>query len=962
MKKKINVILAIVVMFIILSFVFPNYSYAFDGGKLLEPVFQLLVGICDAIIDIFQKVLLGTDGDALINVDRSADLIAEVLGFLAAAVVVIGSVALAVILAAPTAGSSVVALIAIGASAATMSIGAAVITYFGVSIITAQMLPTSFYLPFIVISPENILQNKISLFDVNFFEHVDTSSFEFNAGSIANDLHNLISQWYYTLRTIAIVGFMLILLYFGIRILISSMATDKAKYKKIFGDWLVSFCLLFVIHYIMIFSMQTVNAFTGIVSTLVQKNGVEYFEIQDDKVYDFMNENLESINTEEIENILPDEAPTPIDGGEEYSTLYMKDGKKTVRFPVDNFMNQARLKMQLVDENQNPTYETISWSIIYIMLTIFTIKFVFVYLKRVVYIAFLILVSPMVVLTYSLDKVRDGQAQGFNMWLKEYLYNLAIQPFHLLLYIVFVSSAMSLASNNPIYVLVVLGFMTQAEKILRRMFNFEKASTPGVLSGALGTGLAMTAMQKMFGRGHHNNENYSTSNKDSNENTGNNRIREQNVDETLNSGEEPQTNAENTNDENGESVRQRMLDTFDENYGTDEYDSAEREAMARELNADNNEGIDYTDEEYADLLRDLGYEDDEIDAMIKARNGENIETEDTESAEGIDIQQSANEQPTDSSEARNRAEVVNAISQTRRNKNQRAKFKLGRAMKGAARHYVQTRGKAWSDKVRNTSILKSGAKMALGGAAALTAGTAGVLLGAANGSTDEAIRNAGTAGAVAYKGASSRINPKTDKDLRDSFLQAGYGDDYKKYKQEVQAREIKANLDNRTVLENELGWDRDEINKFFEETMDQYIDEGVKTLDDMIIGEKLKIDGIAATTKQAVGIMYLGQQIGTDTRGLTKKKREEWAETIISKSPTMSRVQTKMKDIQHHYDNEIKKIKEMNLSKVEEQKRISRVQAKRDADKELTELTRQIRTVQTETFNKLDKYSKYKYK
>ena len=52
----------------------------------------------------------------------------------------------------------------------------------------------------------------------------------------------------------------------------------------------------------------------------------------------------------------------------------------------------------------------------------------------------------------------------------------------------------------------------------------------------------------------------------------------------------------------------------------------------------------------------------------------------------------------------------------------------------------------------------------------------------------------------------------------------------------------------------------------------------------------------------------------------------------------------------------------MKLSKVEEQRRIQKVQEKKDADKELTELTRQIRLVQTETFNKLDKYSNIKYK
>lgn len=958
MKKKINVILAIVVIFIILSCIFPNHSYGFDGGKLLEPVFDLLVAICDAIVDLLQKVLLGIEDDAFVNIDRSVSFWSKFFGVVAAIAVAALSIGLAVFFSFATGGAGLV-LIAVGAKAAIMSIGSVVVTYFAVSLITSQMLPSTFYLPFISISPENILQNKISLFDVNFFEEVDTSQYEIEAGSIANDLHNMISSWYYTLRTVAMIGFMLILIYLGIRMLISSISSEKAKYKSMFADWLVSLCLLFVIHYIMIFSMQVVNAFTQIISTLVERQGVEYYDIQDDKVYDFVEENLSEMG--QIESPT-NETATPIEGGEEYSTLYMKDGKKTVRFPVDNFMAQARLNMQIVDEKENATYETISWSIVYIMLTIFTVKFVFVYLKRLVYIAFLILVSPMVVLTYSLDKVRDGQAQGFNMWLKEYLYNLAIQPFHLLLYIVFVGSAMSLASNNPIYVLVVMGFMTQAEKILRRMFNFEKASTPGVLSGALGTGLAMTAIQKMFGRRTHNNESYSVSNKSTSESSTNSRIREQNVDNTLNDGAEKQKDLENDNQVDSEPVSKRMLGENDKEIGTDENDPSKRDEMAREAEVENPESIydGMSDEEKIKYLAETtGYTEEEVAEMLGIDLGTSEEKEDLQQdADSIESE----EEIVTSRNSRNRAEIAKTMYSTGKNNKQKAKFKLGRAMKGAARHYVQTKGKKWADKVNNTSILKSGAKLALGGAAALTAGTAGVLLGAANGSTDEAIRNAGTAGAVAYKGVSGRIKTNKNKEMQDNFIKAGYGDDYKKYKQEVLAREMKYNLENRTVLENELKWDKKEINEFFDKTMDQYIEEGVKTLDDMIIGEKLKMDGIASTTKQAIGVMYIGQQIGTDTRSLTKKKREEWAETIINQSPTMSKIQTKMKDIQQYYDNQIKKIKEMNLNELEEQKRIAKVQAKRDADKELTELTRQIRTVQTETFNKLDKYSKYKYK
>ena len=37
--------------------------------------------------------------------------------------------------------------------------------------------------------------------------------------------------------------------------------------------------------------------------------------------------------------------------------------------------------------------------------------------------AFLTLIAPLVALTYPIDKMNDGQAQAFNRWMKEYIFN-----------------------------------------------------------------------------------------------------------------------------------------------------------------------------------------------------------------------------------------------------------------------------------------------------------------------------------------------------------------------------------------------------------------------------------------------------------------------------------------------------------------------------------------------------------
>ena len=67
--------------------------------------------------------------------------------------------------------------------------------------------------------------------------------------------------------------------------------------------------------------------------------------------------------------------------------------------------------------------------------------------KRVSNMAFLTLISPLVALMYPIDK-QDGKADGFSSWLKEYIYNALLQPFHYLLYTIMITSAISLAANK----------------------------------------------------------------------------------------------------------------------------------------------------------------------------------------------------------------------------------------------------------------------------------------------------------------------------------------------------------------------------------------------------------------------------------------------------------------------------------------------------------------------------------
>lgn len=299
-------------------------------------------------------------------------------------------------------------------------------------------------IPVIKYSPEEIFANKVPTLDVNFLNpSVKTGDSIDTERNTAYVLRNTISSWYVAIRTLAMVGLLSVLIYLGIRMVLSSAATDKAKYKQMLIDWIVALCLLFCLHYIMSFALTLCETVTSMIAG----------------------------NTGSTVNV----------------TVV---GTDATRFST-NLIGLTRFFTQYKD-----TWLKLEYFILYMMMAAYTVWFTFTYLKRVLNMAFLTLIAPLVALTYPIDKVSDGKAQAFNIWLREFCFNALLQPFHLLIYIVLVSSALDLAVKNPLYAVVALGFIVPAEKLLRKMFGFDKASggTVGTLAGAAGVAMATRAI------------------------------------------------------------------------------------------------------------------------------------------------------------------------------------------------------------------------------------------------------------------------------------------------------------------------------------------------------------------------------------------------------------------------------------------------------------------------------------
>ena len=593
-KKKsliLKIVIALVVV-ILFNFSAPTISQAASiGGTLLQPVVSLLTALGDGLMLLIQSILFGVNYSVItLTDDPPGSILESILDF----------------------GSGILNW---GANLVDSVIGT------NISSITEGWIPSVFYLPIYAISPEEIFQNKIGVLDVNFFNPNPYGETELANGAVveeqtstASALQATISSWYLTLRNFAMVVLLIVLLYIGIRIVASSASQERAKYKEKLFSWIVAMCLLVFMHYIMSVAVTIVEAVSEGINQINNNIaiGMEnlddyYVEVQDDEGE---NQYVEATTYFNENNL--------VQGGE-----YV--------WPT-NLLGKIRIEMQLeptgVSED-NIILRKMGYTVLYLMLVFYTVAFLVVYLKRTIMLAFLTMIAPLVAMTYPLDKMNDGNAQAFNMWLKEYIFNLLIQPFHLILYTMLVGSAIEFATDNLIYSVVAIGFIFQAEKLLRKFFGFNKAETLDTNGSTIAGMAGMTAINalKRIGGGRGKGKSGSGSSSDSSKDSTKIRTADKgrSTRDLLNARQARQGSATgqpslaspniptNADPSDAQSLDQRMLEADEENNNFG--DSQERDTLAR--NAYQPTSPNYTAQQYADVLRNVGYDDDTINEIIR---------------------------------------------------------------------------------------------------------------------------------------------------------------------------------------------------------------------------------------------------------------------------------------------------------------------------------------------------------
>lgn len=91
--------------------------------------------------------------------------------------------------------------------------------------------------------PDQIVFNKIPLLDPNFINPAN--------GSVGALTNGIFSKMYSSFFVLATTIFTIAALVIGIKLVFSSLAAEKAKYKEALGNWIMGIIMLFLVHYLL---------------------------------------------------------------------------------------------------------------------------------------------------------------------------------------------------------------------------------------------------------------------------------------------------------------------------------------------------------------------------------------------------------------------------------------------------------------------------------------------------------------------------------------------------------------------------------------------------------------------------------------------------------------------------------------------------------------------------------------
>ena len=328
------------------------------------------------------------------------------------------------------------------------------------------------------VTMQKIVFNGVTSLDPNFYNKNLADTNETTA-----ILREQINKWYNFFYVLAIATYLIVFLVFGIKVVLGATAGGLEKAKELSIKWLTGVCILCLFPSLVIKNAFKLNE--AIVKMIADAN-------TDPTVQGGFGTSQGEWSNEEIEFRSPEYVSrftgvASYSGGE-MNILYQK--------ALDNYRSGAdmtRVMRAYAGITKQFVYVMI-WYVLLTQLIVLLVK----YYKRYFIIAVLIIIFPLVCMYYIIEIARGKGGQVFSTWAKELMINIFIQSVHAITYAIIASVAISRVredittqgdSMNWIIIIVAINFITEGEKIIRKIIG-ANASTVG---GIGETGKAMRA-------------------------------------------------------------------------------------------------------------------------------------------------------------------------------------------------------------------------------------------------------------------------------------------------------------------------------------------------------------------------------------------------------------------------------------------------------------------------------------
>jgi len=298
-----------------------------------------------------------------------------------------------------------------------------------------------------------------SIFRINFFD--TTASF-----SLAYGFRGFVSAVYQAFRYIALIIFIIAISIIAIKLLISSVASQKAHYKELLKHWVIGILLLVAFHWVMIFSIKLGEYFVGLFAEIKEDVSVVVNADATNAVDGFFNG---------VDNILDDATDLALFG---LSDGVINNSSEMVR----TFVVASKNTMLVLG-----ILGIIAAGLAFCVFLYINFQVVAVYLKRLIAVAVLIMVFPLITVFYVFEKTGIKKGDTFGLWLREFLSNVFIQPVHALILIIILGILetnvaqylISIPLLGLVLYLIMLNMLFTVENMIEKLFGMSGVASLG---------------------------------------------------------------------------------------------------------------------------------------------------------------------------------------------------------------------------------------------------------------------------------------------------------------------------------------------------------------------------------------------------------------------------------------------------------------------------------------------------